>query len=69
VQQFVWHSFGNEPSLAINQIARIADEGQRNQMYSRTIGSWMDRDAAAANAWMRTNPLPAPVQEQLNKRR
>ncbi len=58
VQQFVWHSFGNDPSLAINQIARIADEGERNQMYSRTMGSWMDRDAAAASAWMRTNPLP-----------
>jgi hypothetical protein len=69
VQQFVWHSFGNDPSMAINQIARIADEGQRNQMYSRTMGTWMDRDAAAASAWMRTNPLPASVQEQLNKRR
>ncbi|MEI6177518.1 MAG: hypothetical protein WCS43_11550, partial [Verrucomicrobiota bacterium] len=33
VQQLVWHSFGSDPSLAINQINRIADEGQRNDMY------------------------------------
>lgn len=69
VQQFVWHSFRSDPSVAVNQIARIADEGERNQMYSRTMGSWLARDAAAATAWMRANPLPAAVQEQLNKPR
>jgi hypothetical protein len=68
VQQFVWHSFGSDPSAAVNQIARIADEGQRNQMYSRIIGSWLDRDAAAATTWMQSNQLPASVQEQINRR-
>lgn len=67
LQQFVWHSFGNDPALAVNQIGRIADEGQRNQMYSRTVGRWLQQDAAAATAWMNTNPLPAAVQAQLNK--
>ena len=33
-QQFAWHSFRNDPSIAVNQIARIADEGERNQMYA-----------------------------------
>ena len=69
VQQFVWHSFGSDPSLAVTQIARMADEGQRNQMYGRMVGSWLEKDATAANAWLRTNPLPAAVQEQLNKPR
>jgi hypothetical protein len=51
----------------MNQIARISDEEQRNQTYGRMVGSWLHRDPTAANAWMRTNPLPPAVQEQLNK--
>lgn len=68
VQQYVWHSFGSDPSAAVTQIARIADEDQRNQMYSRIMGSWLDRDAAAATTWMQSNPLPDAVQEQINRR-
>jgi len=67
VQQFVWHSFGSDPSLAINQINRIADEGQRNDMYGRMVGSWLNKDPNAANAWLQSNPLPPAVQQQLNK--
>lgn len=67
LRQFVWHSLGNDPALAVNQIGRIADEGQRNQMYSNAVGRWLQQDAAAATAWMRANPLPAAVQAQLNK--
>ena len=69
VQQFVWHAFNSDPAAAVNQIARIADEGQRNQMYGRVVGSWLDQDATAAAAWMRTNPLPAAVQQRLNRPR
>jgi len=67
LQQFVWHAFGSDPAAAVNQIARISDEGQRNQMYGRTLESWLQKDAAAANAWLRSNPLPPAVQQQLNK--
>ena len=67
VQQFVWHSFGSDPAGAVSQIARIADEGQRNQMYGRMLGSWLNRDPATATAWMRNNPQPPAVQEQLNR--
>ena len=67
VQQYVWHSFGSDPSSAVNQIARISNEGERNQMYGRMVGSWLNRDPSAANAWLRTNPLPPAVQEQINK--
>ena len=69
VQQFVWHALDSEPSVAVNQIARIADEDQRNQMYRRTVGAWLQKDAAAATAWIQSNPLPPAVQEQLNKPR
>ena len=67
VQQFVWRSFGSDPSLAINQINRISDECQRNDMYGRMVGSWLNKDPNAANAWLQTNPLPAAVQQQLSK--
>jgi len=64
---FVWRSFGSDPSLAINQINRISDEGQRNDMYGRMVGSWLNKDPNAANAWLQSNPLPTAVQQQLNK--
>lgn len=68
VQNFVWHSFGNDPTVAVNQIQRITDEGDRDQMYRRTMEAWLERDQAAATAWMQRNPLPASVQEQINRR-
>ena len=67
VQSVIWHSFGNDPSTAANQIARISDEGQRNQMYRRAIGSWLERDPASAQTWMNSNPLPESVQKDLKR--
>jgi hypothetical protein len=68
VQNFVWHSFRSDPSVAVNQISRIGDEREREQMYRRTMDAWMDRDATAATAWMQTNPLPKSVQDHLIRR-
>jgi hypothetical protein len=68
VQNFVWHSFGNDPQVAVNQISRIANERDREQMYRRTMDAWLERDSAAATAWMQTNQLPPSVQEHLNRR-
>lgn len=68
VQNFIWHSFGNDPSVAVNQIARISDERERERMYRRTMDAWLERDQAAATAWMQRNPLPASVQEHINRR-
>lgn len=67
VKQFVWHALGSEPSVAMNQIVRITNENERNQTYVRTVETWLQKDAAAATAWMQTNPLPPAVQKQLNK--
>jgi hypothetical protein len=68
VQNFIWHSFGNDPSVAVNQIARISDERERERMYRRTMDAWLERDQAAATSWMQRNPLPASVQEHINRR-
>ena len=68
VQNVVWHSFGNDPATAVSQIARIADERERNRTYGRTISYWLEKDANAASAWLQSNPLPPAVQEEVNRR-
>ncbi len=67
VRSVVWHTFGEDPSLAASQIGRIADEKERIQTYDRAIGSWLERDPQAAQAWMRSNPLPDVVLKKLNQ--
>jgi len=69
VRNFIWHSFGSDPSAAVGQISRITDEGQRNQMYRRAIGSWLNSDPNSANSWLRNNPLPEAVQNELLNQR
>ena len=56
VQNFVWHSFGNDPAVAITAIARIGDDTQREKMYRRAFGAWKENDPSAANAWLGKNP-------------
>jgi hypothetical protein len=69
VQTFVWHSFGSDPSTAVNQIARIADDRSRNEMYRRAVGRWIENDPSAATQWIRSNPLPDPaLQEEFANR-
>ncbi len=68
VQNFVWHSFGNDPSVAVNQIARIGNQGERERMYRRMIDTWLQRDENSALAWIQRNPLPGPVQDHINRR-
>lgn len=68
VQNLVWHSFGTDPAIAATQIARISDPGERENMYRRTLDAWLDRDPAAAQAWLQTNPVPESVQSHLNRR-
>ena len=67
VQNVVWHSFGNDPTLAVSQIARIADENERNRTYGRLIGAWKQQDPAAAASWLQSNSLPQSVLDRLNR--
>jgi hypothetical protein len=68
VQNVVWQSFGSEPATAASQIPRISDERDRQQMYRRTLGAWSERDPAAAQAWMQSNPVPDSVKEEVMRR-
>lgn len=68
VQNFVWHSFGNDPALAANYIGRIDNAGQRDNMYRRTLEHWLRRDPAAAQNWIQANQLPNNVQRHVDRR-
>ncbi len=65
VRDFVWHSFGNDPALAANQISRITDQREREQTYRRALGEWMRRDAPAATTWIQANAVPDNVRNDL----
>lgn len=68
VQNFVWHSLGSDPGTAANQIARISDEGERENTYRRTLDFWLERDPASAQAWIQNNAIPESVQNHLIRR-
>jgi hypothetical protein len=68
VQNFVWHSYGNDPALAATFIGRITNEEERDSMYRRTLDYWLRNDAAAAQNWLQSNPLPEAVAGHVERR-
>ena len=68
VHSFVWSSFWNHPEMALGQVTRLDNEGQQNHLYRRLLDQWIERDPGAAQGWIRSNPLPAPVLEHLERR-
>ncbi len=67
-EQFVWHSFRQDPSLAVDYISRIDNQREQQKMYSRTLDSWLRRDEPAALSWIQRNPVPDPVGKYLDKK-
>lgn len=65
VRDFVWHSFGNDPVMAANQISRITDQREREQTYRRALGEWLRHDAPAATSWIQANAVPDNVRNDL----
>lgn len=68
MKNFLWSSQEKDPALAASQISRIEDAATRDWWYNHILGSWLTRDATAANAWIKDNPLPQPVIDQLANR-
>lgn len=68
VQHFAWRTFDDNPSLAVDQIARIQDDGTKEWMYRRFVSSWLRDDKAAAGEWLQNNLGNHPVLDQLNNR-
>ncbi len=67
VRNFIWHSFGSDPAVAVSQISRMADADRRDQMYRRALGRWLERDPTAANKWLQANPLPPSVRDEIGR--
>ncbi|BCX49585.1 hypothetical protein HAHE_34930 [Haloferula helveola] len=67
-QQFAWHSFREDPSLAANYIGRIQDVEERDSTYRRMLDGWLRRDFDAASAWIGSAQLPEDVSNHLNRR-
>jgi hypothetical protein len=65
VQQFVWHSFGEDPALAASYIAKISNADERDGTYRRMIDGWLRQDEAAARTWIQSNQLPPSVQQHV----
>ena len=68
VYHFIWNSFDKAPSVAASQIALIRDEGARNRMYERALGSWLQDNQAAAQRWIDSANLPEQVLNSLANR-
>ncbi len=68
VRDFVRGSFDKDPSTAVSTIARITDEGQRNQTYRRALDRWIETDLPKADAWVKSNVLPADVAQHVARR-
>lgn len=67
VEQFVWHSFRQDPQTAVSNISRLTNAEEQERMYSRTLDWWMERDQQAAVNWVNSNTLPPKVVERLNR--
>ncbi len=67
VQQFVWHSFRQDPQTAVANISRMTNPEEQERMYTRTIEWWMERDQQAALNWVNGNTLPPNVVDRLNR--
>ncbi|MGJ8633850.1 MAG: hypothetical protein ACSHX7_08015 [Luteolibacter sp.] len=68
VERFVRDSFNTAPELAVNQIGKIEDQRRQNEMYNRTLNSWLNRDQAAAERWISSTKLPDRVNQYLEGR-
>lgn len=68
VRHFAWETFRENPSLAVDQIARVQNQESRAWMYRRLVGSWLESDNAAATQWIQRNAAADPALNDLNRR-
>ena len=66
VENFVWHSFRQDPQTAVSNISRITNDEDQLRMYNRTLSWWMERDQQAAIDWVNSNTVPQSVVNRLN---
>jgi len=67
VHNLIWMSFDSDPAIAASQISRISDVESRDRMYRRALEAWIERDPAAAQSWIQSNPVPESVLSRLSQ--
>lgn len=67
-EQFVWHSFGEAPEIAVNYIGKVSNANQQERMYGRMLDGWLRRDYNAASQWISQNSLPQNVSDRVQRR-
>jgi hypothetical protein len=69
-QRFVWNAMGSSPDIAVQYIAKIDDEGNRNGTYNRVLDGWLRNDFDAASTYINNagNSLPPGVKDRVVKR-
>lgn len=68
VQDFVLRTFQADPATALSQIVRVQDPKDQDKLYRNTLGDWLDKDPAAAQAWIDSSDVPDATIERLNRR-
>lgn len=68
VQNFVDQTFKTDPVTAVSQIARVQDPKDQDKLYRNTLGDWLDKDPASAQAWIQANHIADATIERLNRR-
>lgn len=68
IRSFVWHSFGQDPGLALDYVGKMTDAKDQERTYERTLEFWLERDPTKAQAWMQSNNLPPKVVENLQRK-
>ncbi len=66
IRQALWNG-GQDLPLVVNNINRLEDPASRERFYNRYLDRWLDRDPAAAKAWISKNQLPPNVLNQLSR--
>lgn len=65
ISAFTFNSFSRDPATAVNQIARITDTNQRDQIYRNLVARWINEDPTAAGNWLSANPISPQLQQEL----
>lgn len=66
VETLIERASNVHPSFAMSQFAKIQDESLRDLVSKRTLRQWHEKDPAKARSWIRSNPLPQSVKQELS---
>ncbi len=67
VEEFVWSCNTRAPEQSAAWIQGVSDPNQQRRLYSRMLGEWAKKDAAAVKQWVASNDVPADVLKRFSR--